>query len=124
MVLDIGKLVNDVISGIAETPAAIAKNYALGQMETELKTASVEWIQKWERGEVSLADRYVISPYGEQLRPWKPTAIQIINSTSSQEILQRAMKARPELSYIWNSQEAINRMDWELRIIREYLSRL
>ena len=123
MVLDIGKLVNDVISGIAETPAAIAKNYALGQMETELKTASVEWIQKWERGEVSLADRYVISPYGEQLRLWKP-AIQIINSTSSQEILQRAMKARPELSYIWNSQEAINRMDGELRIIREYLSRL
>lgn len=120
---DIGRLIGGGVAAVTEMSERYTKDEALNRMRTEFEQIPVEWIQRWGDNEWSLAD-HIINKYGGQLtRPLKGVAIQAINSISSQELLQIANETRPELSHIWNSTTAMNRMEQERIKIREHISR-
>lgn len=114
----------DIVDIGAKIVTNFEKDMALGRIEAEFKQIPDEWIQRWARGEVFFLKDYIIPFYGMQLPQYKNIVIPLADSISSQELRQCAMNARPELMHIWDSQEAINRIDSEKIRIIDYISRL
>lgn len=122
--MDFFACIADIGKGIVDGGANFGKGMVLGRIEVEFRQMSEEWIRRWARGEVFFLEDYIIPCYGKQLPQYQNIVIPLVDSISSQELRQCAMNARPELMHIWDSQEAINRIDSEKIRIIDYISRL
>ena len=104
-----------------EVLAEIVKEVLLGMIERGFSEASIEWLQKWTRKEVSSLDDFLI-PYMGDIRKNKEIALQAARGISEEDILHCAVRARPDLEHLWNKRETMDRVNHELTSIRNYLS--
>jgi hypothetical protein len=99
----------------------IVKVAFLNRIEHGFREASDEWLKKWERGEVSILDDFIV-PYEDEIRAHKEFALSAVERITIEDLLHCAQVARHELSDLWESSNARDRMNHTLTSLRNYVS--
>ena len=101
----------------------IAKEAALKKVQDRVRRLDRAYVVRWVAGDLWIADDLARN-YGRDLRAWKGTVLEMLASLSTGELLAACRKARPDLSDLWDTPEAVAKIEEELRRARALVEAL
>lgn len=99
------------------------KDLILGEIEERLSNIDDDWIQKWVNDEVSILEDFM-KPNETIIRSFKSTALEAIDTITTQDLQDCCFRAKPRLQDMWITDKATHKMNTELTNIKNYISKL
>lgn len=101
----------------------IIKKVFWSKVKQALKETSADWIRGWVRGEESFIDTY-IKPREEDLKGYNDVILDLLDSTTPDNFLEKCRKARPDLTDLWNKEETRKAVEKEIQNMKRYVETL
>lgn len=83
----------------------LAKEAFTKQVAKRVRPLSRGFVERWMKGDLWLY-RDVVGHHATELRAYKPVVLEVLRSTSVDEMLDICRKTRPDLTYLWHDPAA------------------
>ena len=91
----------------------LAKEAFTKQVAKRVRPLSRGFVERWMKGELWLyAD--VVRRHSTELRAYKPVVLEVLRSTSVDEMLDVCRRTRPDLTYLWHDPAARAKLTQEI----------
>jgi hypothetical protein len=100
--------------------AIMLKGRLLDEIESRISDLSEPQLDAWLKGHISLVDA-VLERHGNALLEHRELALEVIEVLTIEDLRERLMRARPELSGMWDSPDFPRAFDREVRRLRDFL---
>ncbi len=101
----------------------MARGAVLAKVAQRVSRLSRGYVEGWIAGDFSLVDR-VAQRHENEIRAWKEVVLRTISSISVDDLLQTCKDARPDLTDLWESETARNRLTEEWNNAHAYVEKL
>ncbi len=101
----------------------MARQAVLAKVGQRVKPLSRSYVERWLKGEFSLADQ-VMRKHGTEIRAWKEIVLSTMDTLTVDDLLEACKRVRPEFKDLWDSEEARSRLAMEWKSARTHVERL
>ncbi len=91
----------------------LAKDAFEKQVAKRVRPLSRGFVERWMKGDLWLYPD-VIRRHGTELHAYKPVVLEVLRSTSVDEMLDICRKTRPDLTYLWHDPAAKAKLTKEI----------
>ena len=91
----------------------LAKDAFAKQVSKRVRPLSRGFVEQWMRGQLWLYPD-VVRHHGTELRAYKPVVLEVLRSTSIDEMLDICRRTRPDLTYLWDDPQAKAKLTQEI----------
>ncbi len=91
----------------------LAKEAFEKQVAKRVRPLSRSFVEKWMKGDLWLYPD-VVRRHGTELHAYKPVVLEVLRSTSVEEMLDICRKTRPDLTYLWHDPAARAKLTKEI----------
>jgi hypothetical protein len=91
----------------------LAKEAFSKQVAQRVRPLSRGYVERWMKGELWLYPD-VVRRHGTELRAFKPVVLEVLRTTSIDEMLDICRRTRPDLTYLWHDPAARTKLAREI----------
>ena len=91
----------------------LAKDAFAQQVAKRVRPLSRNFVERWMKGDLWLYPD-VLRRHATELRAFKPVVLEVLRSTSVDEMLDNCRRTRPDLTYLWHDPAARAKLTREI----------